>query len=81
MLIIPLLIRTDYWRELGSAYDIEEDWKLNVSGVKNQFYYSTPDGKLFSDQASATTHAQNILVASKTSEYQASNDPVAAFCS
>ena len=71
---------TDYWRELGSAYDIErEDWKLNVSGVKNQFYYSTPDGKLFSDQASATTHAQNILVASKTSEYQASNDPALAF--
>ena len=28
---------TDYWRELGSAYDIEEKIKLNVSGVKNSF--------------------------------------------
>ena len=71
---------TDYWRELGSAYDVNrEDWKLNVSGVKNHFYYSTPDGKLFSDQASATSHAENILVASKTTEYQNSADPALAF--
>jgi flagellin-like hook-associated protein FlgL len=71
---------TDYWRELGSAYDVDrEDWNLNVSGVKNRFYYSTPDGKLFSDQASATSHAENILVASKTTEYQNSADPALAF--
>jgi len=75
----PVNSGTSYWRELGSTYDVErEDWNLNVSGVKIHTYYSSPDGKLFSDQASATTHAQNILIASKTSFYQASADPDAA---
>ena len=75
----PVNSGTSYWRELGSTYDVErEDWDINVSGVKIHTYYSSPDGKLFTDQASATTHAQNILIASKSSFYQASADPASA---
>ena len=75
----PVNSGTDYWREVGSGYDVaREDWNLEVTGTTNRFYYSTPDGKLFPDVTSANAHAQSILVASKIQEYQQSDNPGAA---
>lgn len=67
---------TDYWREINSGYDTErEDWKLEVSGSENRYYWIGPDGKLFSDQSSAMSHAQNLLWTAKKTEYTLMNDP------
>ena len=75
----PINSGTDYWAEVGSGYNVpREDWNLEVTGTTSRFYYTTPDGKLFADQANATTYAQNILLASKIQEYQQSNNPGAA---
>ena len=75
----PLSSGTDYWSEVGSGYKVpREDWDLEVTGTNSRFYYTTPDGKLFADQASATNYAQNILLASKIQEYQQASNPGAA---
>lgn len=75
----PVNSGTDYWAEVGSGYNVpREDWNLEVTGTTSRFYYTTPDGKLFADQANATTYAQNILLASKIQEYQQSSNPGAA---
>ena len=64
-----------YWKELNSGYDTErEDWNLKVTGSENRYYWITPDGKLFDEEAtknpqtgevtppkSATDHARNLL--------------------
>jgi flagellin-like hook-associated protein FlgL len=76
----PVNSGTNYWRELGSTYNVDrEDWNLNVSGITNRYYYSSPDGKLFSDQLEARAHASNILSTSKLAEYQNAADPNLAF--
>ena len=75
----PVNSGTDYWREIGSGYDVpREDWNLEVTGTNSRFYYTSPDGKLFADVSSATTHAQTILLATKIQEYQQSDNPGAA---
>ena len=75
----PVNSGSDYWREVGSGYDVpREDWNLEVTGTNSRFYFSTPDGKLFADQPSATSHAQSILLATKIQEYQQSSNPGAA---
>jgi len=67
---------TSYWRELNSGYNTErEDWKLEVTGSENRYYWIAPDGKLFDDQASATTYAQNLLYSAKKVEYTLLDDP------
>ena len=75
----PVSSGTDYWREVGSGYDVKrEDWNLEVIDTTSRFYYSTPDGKLFADLSEANTYAQNILLSSKIQEYQQSGNPGAA---
>ncbi|MBT5716424.1 MAG: hypothetical protein HOI70_05895, partial [Opitutae bacterium] len=75
----PVNSGTDYWTEVGSGYKVpREDWDLEVTGTTSRFYYTTPDGKLFADQASATSYAQNILLGSKINEYQQSSNPGSA---
>jgi len=67
---------TDYWREINSGYQTErEDWNLEVSGTENRYYWIAPDGKLFADQSSAVSHAQNLLWTAKKTEYTLMNDP------
>jgi flagellin-like hook-associated protein FlgL len=75
----PVNSGTDYWTEVGSGYKVpREDWDLEVTGTTSRFYYTTPDGKLFADQATATSYAQNILLGSKINEYQQSSNPGSA---
>ena len=72
----PVKSGADYWREINSGYDTErEDWKLEVTGAENRYYWIAPDGKLFADQTSAVSHAQNLLWAAKKTEYTLMNDP------
>ncbi len=84
----PVKSGETYWRELNSGYDTErEDWKLEVTGSENRYYWITPDGKLFDEAAtkdpntgvvvppkSATDHARNILYAAKKTEYTLMDD-------
>ena len=84
----PVKSGETYWRELNSGYDTErEDWKLEVTGSENRYYWITPDGKLFDEAAtkdpntgvvvppkSATAHARNILYAAKKTEYTLMDD-------
>jgi flagellin-like hook-associated protein FlgL len=72
----PVKSGADYWREINSGYDTErEDWKLEVTGAENRYYWIAPDGKLFADQTSAVSHAQTLLWAAKKTEYTLMNDP------
>jgi len=72
----PVKSGADYWREINSEYDTErEDWKLEVTGAENRYYWIAPDGKLFADQTSAVSHAQNLLWTAKKTEYTLMNDP------
>ena len=51
-----------YWKELPSDYNVKrEDWDLEVTGVKTQFFYQTLDGRLFESTFEAQQHNQNIL--------------------
>ncbi|MBT3638047.1 MAG: hypothetical protein HN531_14000 [Opitutae bacterium] len=84
----PVKSGETYWKELNSGYDTErEDWKLEVIGSENRYYWITPDGKLFDEEAtknpdtgevippkSATDHARNILYAAKKTEYTLMDD-------
>ena len=79
-----------YWKELNSGYDTErEDWNLKVTGTENRYYWITPDGKLFDEEAtknpqtgevtppkSATDHARNLLYAAKKTEYTLMDNPL-----
>ena len=65
-----------FWKELGSDYSqIREDWKISSVGTDSKFYYSGPDGKLFSNQSDAINHTFDILINS-TRNYL---DPTNAF--
>ena len=77
MLIILPLIQDKLLEGIGVNYTCRrEDWNLNVSGISNRYYYSSPDGKLFSDQlASTSIMLANILTTSKLAEYQNAADP------
>jgi flagellin-like hook-associated protein FlgL len=75
----PAKSGTEYWRELHSGYDTErEDWKLEVAGTENRYYWIAPDGKLFDDQTSAVSHAQTLLWSAKKTEYTLLDNPATA---
>lgn len=72
----PVKSGSDYWRELHSGYDTErEDWKLEVTGAGNRYYWIAPDGKLFDDQPSALSYAQNLLYSAKKTDYTLMDNP------
>ena len=72
----PVKSGSDYWRELHSGYDTErEDWKLEVTGSENRYYWITPDGKLFDDRTTAINYAQNLLYSAKKTDYTLMDNP------
>lgn len=72
----PSNLDSKFWKELGSDYSqIREDWNISSTGTESRFYYSGPDGKLFTDQSDAINHTFDILINS-TRNYL---DPTNAF--
>lgn len=52
-----------YWKELGSDYNqTREDWNIVSKGTESRFYYTGPDGRLFSDQKEAVEYTFEILL-------------------
>ena len=62
-----------YWKELPSGYSVErEDWQLEAVGVKQRFFYMSPDGQMFEDDEDALQYTSDLLLKSTNRLY---NDP------
>ncbi len=58
----PSFVGSEFWREVGSDYNQpREDWSIKSSGTETRFYFSGPDGKLFSDRSEAFNHTYDLL--------------------
>jgi len=58
----PTQISSDFWKDMGSNYSGDrEDWNIKSTGTETRFYYSGPDGRLFSDRSDAVNHSFDIL--------------------
>jgi len=58
----PSFVGSEFWRELGSDYNQpREDWSIKSSGTETRFYFSGPDGRLFSDRSEAFNHTYDLL--------------------
>ena len=56
---------SEYWEEIGSGYDEHrEDWNLQSIGTTVQYFFTSPDGRLFHDRSIAETHTYDLLVGS-----------------
>ena len=72
----PSAVDSKFWKELGSDYEQNrEDWNIVSSGTETRFYYTGPDGRLFSDQSAAIDYTFDVLLNS-TRNY---TDPDAAY--
>ncbi|MDA7756977.1 hypothetical protein N8920_03650 [Opitutales bacterium] len=69
----PSLESDLYWKELPSDYSGErEDWELEAVGVKQRFFYMSPDGQMFEDDTDALQYTSDLLLNSTNRLY---NDP------
>jgi len=58
----PSFAGSEFWRELGNDYkQSREDWTIKSSGTETRFYFSGPDGRLFSDRTEAVNYTFDIL--------------------
>jgi len=58
----PSFAGSEFWRELGNEYTRpREDWTIKSSGTETRFYFSGPDGRLFSDRTEAINYTFDIL--------------------
>jgi flagellin-like hook-associated protein FlgL len=74
---LPNLSDSQYWKELGSGYDVaREDWTITNTGYEDRFYFISPDGKLFENRLEAENHTLNLLISSSNRRY---TDNVALF--
>jgi flagellin-like hook-associated protein FlgL len=74
---LPNLADSQYWKELGSGYDVSrEDWTITNTGYEDRFYFISPDGKLFENRLEAENHTLNLLISSSNRRY---TDNVALF--
>ena len=74
---LPNLADSEYWKELGSGYDVaREDWTITNTGYEDRFYFISPDGKLFENKLEAENHTLNLLITSSNRRY---TDNVALF--
>ena len=69
----PTSESTLFWKELPSNYSVKrEDWQMESVGVKQRFFYMTPDGQMFEDDAEALQYTSDLLLNSTNRLY---NDP------
>lgn len=62
-----------FWKELPSNYKVDrEDWQFEAIGVKQRFFYMSPDGQMFEDDAEALQYTSDLLLRSTNRLY---NDP------
>ena len=62
-----------FWKQLPSNYSVErEDWEMEAIGVKQRFFYMSPDGQMFEDDEEALQYTSDLLLNSSNRLY---NDP------